>query len=139
MAKNLMYVCLGILTLMGCTCDSGPNWRNEGLQKIPIDSIAAADTIRGTDTLIVRFWSGVVSDASTFSHFDTAKDSSQVEISAWAYVRTWIGDGSMPPTRLHPLWGDTCQVPPPFTPGNLHLFVRQPDDSTLNDSVEVLP
>lgn len=140
MAKKFMYVCFGILALVRCTTDDPrTGWRDEGLQKIPIDSIAEADTIRTTDTLIVRFWSGEVCDASTFSHFDTTRDSSQVEISAWAYVRTWIGTSEMPPTDLHPLKGDTCKVPPPFMPGKLHLFVRQPNDSTLNDSVDVIP
>ncbi len=139
MAKKFMYVCIGLMVLVRCTADPRIGWRNEGLQKIPIDSIAAADTISITDTLFVRFWSGEVWDASTFSHFDTTRDWSQVEISAWAYVKTWIGTSDMPPTNLWPLTGDTCKVPPPFMPGKLHLIVRQPNDSTLNDSVDVIP
>jgi hypothetical protein len=127
------------LTLLSCSDSTGPcqDWRDSGLQIVPIDSIAVQDTIGINDTLFVTFWSGVLEDKPEFSHFDTVCDPAQIEITAWAQVYEWVGCGPMPPVNQVLFEGHRLSIPPPHQPGHLEVVVYQPDSTVLADTVVV--
>jgi hypothetical protein len=135
---NLILKLVLLFLSMSCR-PTGPKtgFQDLGLQIIPIDRISFPDTINTSDTLIIRFWSGEVWDASAFSRFDVVKDSFEIGVTAWADVRKWIGTDPMPPTDLWPLDSTACTIPPSFISGSLRIIIHQPGGAILVDTIHV--
>ncbi len=136
-----VVVCLIALALLSCSdpeCTRLEEWRDIGLQIVPIDSIAMQDIVHMSDTLAIEFWSGSLTDKPEFSHFETDTDSAHIEITAWAQVYQWIGCGPVPPVNQVILEGDTLNIPPLSQAGHCEVVVHQPDGTALVDTVAVL-
>ncbi|MCU0612823.1 MAG: hypothetical protein MUE60_13680 [Candidatus Eisenbacteria bacterium] len=122
--------------LTSCSVDD-ENWDYVGLRQVWVDTIDAPDTLQVADTLAVslRGWGGC--DRPEFSHVDAVRDSLQLDLTLWADCYEWSGSGAKPPTDTS-VWCEH-KVSPPFYPGRLLLVAHRPDNSTVSDTILVLP
>jgi hypothetical protein len=114
-------------------------WTDGGVHVARVLEVEVPQSIATTDTLRLQLWARLEQPTGRpeFSHFETVRSEHRLELTVWARVDLWRGDGPMPPTDLTVLYGETYSEPPPFSPGEFEILIAQPDGTTLTAEVMV--
>ena len=103
---------------------------------VQVDSLQVTAEPAEGDTLVIRFY-GVVGPnlCHSFSHFEVERDPHRLDITVWGKHRD---TGAPCAAAIRFLDGEAYSVHPLFD-GDFLIVVHQPDESTLERVVEILP
>ncbi len=138
----LAILVLGI-ALMSCSDEEG-HWVVVDTVHAPVDSIVLPDAIASTDTLRVTFicedsWKELYdADNLGFSHFEIDLNEGNMVCIVWGDLKNWEGNSTMPPCGGCGFTQEAVELTP-FEEGDLRILVQQPDDTILEETVQVLP
>lgn len=124
------------------SCDETPTGTSDykflGVYQVKTTYLDIKEQIGSQDTLVVYLEGDTdPSGYLSLSHIETVRDSFQLELTVWAEVRRWIGEG--PPPPCYGCFWYEYEVLPPFYPGYFRVIVDQPDGTVLDESTLVEP
>jgi hypothetical protein len=131
---------LASLLIGGCEDGTGPRWAYGGKYVARVLEVRLPDTIRVSETLWVGLDAVLENPMGrpTFSHLEIQRTGAVLDLTVWADVDLWVGQGSMPPTSLTVLWDHSHREPPPFPEGTFTVLVRQPTGAPITRTIQVI-
>jgi len=101
--------------------------------KVRVDSLSVPSSISHEDTLNIQLYGTIGSDGChSFSHFEAERDTFELKLTVWG--KRYVKAGSCPTIMIYL---DTVYSIFPLYPGSFYIKIQQPDDSTLNDTVNI--
>jgi len=101
--------------------------------KVRVDSLSVPSSISHKDTLNIQLYGTIGSDGChSFSHFEAERDTFELKLTVW--WKRYVKAGACPTIMIYL---DTVYSIFPLYPGSFYIEIQQPDDSTLNDTVNI--
>ena len=139
-SKISLYTGLIIISILGYMiiftgCVKLDDDEQDTYYMIEVDSISLADTITTADTLSISFYGTVGNNSCySFSHFNPQLSQDVLNIEVWGK----LSPGNNCATVMVYLEGKQLPIIN-FAEGTYFVKVKQPDGSSLNDTLTVLP
>ncbi len=120
------------LVLLACATEPEPS---AVLFRVKVDSLSVASIAKVGDTIKVRLYGTIGGDGChSFSHFDEAVSESRIDLAIWGKRVP----ANICPTVMVYLNGKEYRFVASKT-GTVVFTIRQPDGSTLQQTIEIVP